>query len=153
MPDKMSKLFFTKSAKQTQNAGRGLAKNILRKKTGKKAAILALKGNLGSGKTTFAQGMAKGLGIKEKITSPTFVIIKKFQVPGFKFQEFYHIDCYRVKNEKELIGLGIKEIINNPENIVVIEWSERAKKILPKSAVKINFEFIDEKTRKLMIKK
>ncbi|GAH10373.1 unnamed protein product [marine sediment metagenome] len=70
------------------------------------------------------QGFSKGLGIKEKILSPTFVIMKKFQVPGKKIVHwFYHIDCYRIRKPKELSDLGFKEIISNPKNIVAIEWA------------------------------
>ena len=116
-------------------------------------------GELGSGKTAFLQGFAKGLGVKENITSPTFVILKRFRInsPGSslcvrknsssKFKNFYHIDCYRIKGVKEIINLGLKEIIAEPKNIVAIEWAERVGRIMPKNSVRIKFNFIDEKRR------
>lgn len=69
-----------------------------------------------------------------------------------KFDNFYHIDCYRLKNEKDMSALGLKEIIRNPENIVAIEWSEKIKKVLPKSTILIEFKFIDKNKRELKFK-
>ena len=137
----------TKSAKETKKVGEFLAGEIIKSK---KALIIGLKGELGSGKTTFIQGMAKGLKIRERITSPTFVIFKKFKlgpVPCLKY--FYHIDCYRVQS-KDLLDLGFKEIISQP-NIVVIEWAEKIKKILPKDTFWIKFEYLDKDKRKIAL--
>lgn len=133
----------------TQKLGENLAKKVISAKKSVSAAVVCLMGDLGSGKTTFAQGFAKGLGIKEKILSPTFVILKKFKVQNQNFKFFYHIDCYRLKNEKDLLVLGFKEIISNPKNIVLIEWPEKIKKILPKNAIIIYFKFIAEHKRKI----
>jgi len=88
---------------------------------------------LGSGKTTFVQGFLRGLGIKKKITSPTFVIAKNYK-------QAYHIDCYRIKKADELLKLGLREVLENPQNIVLIEWAEKIKKILPKNFVWLKFE-------------
>lgn len=129
----------TENAKETQKVGEILAQEI---KKGQKALIIGLEGELGSGKTTFIQGLAKGLKIKERITSPTFVIMKKI---GW----FYHIDCYRVKS-KDLLDLGFREIISQP-NLVVIEWAEKIKKILPKNTFWIKFEYLDKNKRKMII--
>ncbi len=135
----------TASPAQTKGVGEVLAKEIFKNRPGKSAKVLGLVGDLGGGKTTFLQGFAKGLGIKEKITSPTFVIMKRFK-------NFYHIDCYRIKKPKELSDLGFKKIISNPENIVAVEWADRIKKILPKGTIWLNFKFIDNKTRKIAIR-
>jgi len=125
----------TKSSSQTKKLGEKTALN-------RKASVFALIGDLGSGKTTFAQGFAKGLGIKDKILSPTFVIMKKYD-------HFYHIDCYRIENKKELLDLGFKEIISNPKNVVIIEWAEKIKSILPKDTVFIEFKFVNMNTREI----
>ena len=138
----MPEIYTTKNYKETQELGKKLAKKILKQKPKSHAVVLGLSGNLGGGKTTFLQGFAKGLGIKEKILSPTFVIMKRFK-------NFYHIDCYRVKNEKDILELGWEEIINNPKNIIAVEWPEKIKSILPKNAILINFKFIDENTREI----
>lgn len=135
----------TTNFKQTQKLGKSFAKKILNLPPKKTAVVLGLTGNLGGGKTTFLQGFAKGLGIKDKITSPTFVIYKKFSIKA-KIQcptpnTYYHFDCYRINNPKEILGLGFREIISNPKNIVAIEWPERIKKIIPKGSIEINFGF------------
>ncbi len=135
----------TKSFKQTQKLGEIFAKEIIKNKSHKKAVVLALNGNLGAGKTTFIQGFAKGLGIKEKILSPTFVIRKRFN-------NFYHIDCYRLKNAKEILELDFKKIISNPENIVAIEWPSRIKKVLPENTIFIYFKFVDKNKREIIFK-
>ena len=110
--------------------------------------LLALRGNLGGGKTTFLQGFAKGLGIKEKILSPTFVILKRFKVTKV-FENFYHIDCYRLKDSKDILELDFKKIVSDPNNIIAVEWPEKIKKVLPTDLIKLDFKFVDEKTREL----
>jgi len=166
----------TKNSRETQKLAATLARRLVlkratrvaclgRRAVGKpKAVILALRGDLGAGKTTFIQGFARGLGIREKILSPTFVILKIFKITKRKTKSekrkikiqnlkyLYHIDCYRVDNPKEILELGFKEIIANPENIVVIEWAERIRKILPKNAIWMKFEWIDKDKRRITIK-
>jgi len=131
------------SAKEMQKVGKYLANEISKEiLDNKKAIVIGLEGDLGSGKTTFVQGIAKGLGIKEKITSPTFVIMKKYDF-------LYHIDCYRIKS-KDLLELDFKEIIKQSGNIVVIEWAERIKKVLPKDVIWMKFEYLDKDKRKII---
>jgi len=131
---------------QTKKLGEILAKKFLKTKLKKTALVIGLEGNLGGGKTTFLQGFAKGLGIKKRILSPTFIIVKRFQVSGFRFQYFYHIDCYRIQKLKEILDLGFKKIISNPQNIVAIEWADRIRKILPRETFWISFEFTTTKS-------
>ena len=135
-----------------QKLGERTAEQILNTIGGKTAIVLGLQGNLGGGKTTFLQGFARGLGIKDKILSPTFVILKRFQVPGFRFNDFYHIDCYRLKDEKDILELGFKDIIKDARNIVAIEWPEKIKKALPKDVIFIKFKFIGENKREINFK-
>lgn len=112
--------------------------------------LVCLEGYLGGGKTTFAQGVAAALGIKEAVTSPTFLIMKKYQAPRGKYN-LYHFDCYRIKNAREILDLGWEEIIKDKNNIVLVEWAEKIKRILPKDKVRIKFEFVDENRRKIEI--
>lgn len=93
--------------------------------------IFALVGELGSGKTTFAQFLLRALGVTEKITSPTFLIIKSYQLKAKSYQLAYHIDCYQLHNEQELLALGFADIISNHKAIVVIEWADKIKSLLP----------------------
>jgi len=158
--------YLTTTPLQTKKLGEILAKEVLKTKLKKRALIIGLEGDLGGGKTTFLQGFAKGLGIKEKILSPTFIIMKKFSIINYQvstkvekkkiffdsqFSNFYHIDCYRISRPKEILGLGFKEIISNPKNIITIEWADRIDKILPAETIIINFELINQKTRKITI--
>jgi tRNA threonylcarbamoyladenosine biosynthesis protein TsaE len=157
----MKKEFITKSAEETQKLGESLVKRLIKRKADKEAAVLALEGDLGGGKTTFVQGMARVLNIKERITSPSFVLIKKYQItppqpsPYIRggrregLRNFYHIDCYRLTKSWQLQELGFGEIINSPQNLVVIEWAQRIPEILPGSTTRIEFEWIGENRRKI----
>lgn len=111
---------------------------------------------MGAGKTTFVQGLAKALGIKAKIKSPTFTLIKKYPIRlmslrAYGLASLYHIDCYRLRDHRDLKILGIYEILKNQENLVVIEWADRVKKILPRKHIRIHIDHIDENTRKINI--
>lgn len=140
----------SQSASKTKKIGRDFGQNILRLPRQKKAVIIGLTGELGFGKTCFLQGFAKGLRIKEKILSPTFVIFKRFDIRNKKFKSFYHFDCYRINDAKEMLSLGFEKIISDPDNIVAIEWPEKIAKILPKNIFKINFKFIDRHKREIV---
>ncbi len=157
----MVNYFLTKSTPQTKKLGKEFAQKILGTKQRKKCLVLAMEGELGSGKTTFLQGFAKGLGIKGKILSPTFVIMRKFEIRNSKsetnskfkikkFKTFYHIDCYRIKSPKEILNLGFKKIISDPQNIIAIEWADRVKSILPNPVIKVKFNFRNKYARKII---
>jgi tRNA threonylcarbamoyladenosine biosynthesis protein TsaE len=116
--------------------------------------IFALYGELGSGKTTFIQGLAKGLGIKERILSPTFVMIRQYPLTinhQSSIINFFHIDLYRVESERDVESLGLEEIWDDPQNIVAIEWAEKIKKILPKKRTEIHFKYLKNNERKIVI--
>jgi len=142
MKKSIKKSITTNSRRETQAAGTAFGV-FLRElsHSAPRAMVVALKGELGAGKTTFVQGVAKGLGIKEKILSPTFVIMKSYPVSRMG-KTFFHIDCYRMKDEQDLLALGWDTIVSNGKNIVLIEWSERVRKILPKEKISISFETI-----------
>lgn len=153
--------FKTTSSAQTKKIAGLLAREILAKKSDrsrtptavgeKNALVLALFGDLGSGKTTFTQGFLAGLGIKNKITSPTFVLMKNYElrIKNYgKYKKVYHADCYRIKKTTELSALGFKEILADPQNIVLIEWPEIVKKVLPKNAIWIKFEHGEKENKR-----
>jgi tRNA threonylcarbamoyl adenosine modification protein YjeE len=146
----MSKSYLTDSPTKTKELGKNIAKNVLKKKKGQRAVVFGLEGDLGGGKTTFLQGFALGLSIKDKILSPTFVIMKKYEILKSKeYKNFYHLDCYRASDAKEIFSLGIKEIISNPENIVAVEWAKNIKTVLPEDLIWVKFKFVGQKTRKI----
>ncbi|MFA6296832.1 MAG: tRNA (adenosine(37)-N6)-threonylcarbamoyltransferase complex ATPase subunit type 1 TsaE [Patescibacteria group bacterium] len=134
----------SKSSQQTQDIAHKLAQQL------NGGEILCFSGELGAGKTTFIQGLAKGLEIKENLTSPTFVIFKKY--PAKNNLEFYHFDLYRIHDPQEILDLGYTEIINNKKNISAIEWSEKIKDQIPlKNVIHINLEYLDKDQRKIII--
>lgn len=146
----MRKKYLSKSPAQTKKLGKILAKECLKIKL-KKGLILGLEGDLGGGKTTFLQGFAQGLGIKERILSPTFVILRRFRVENLMFKNFYHIDCYRIQNPKEILGLSFKRIISNPQDIVAVEWAGKIKKFLPQNSLILKFQFVNKNTREICL--
>ena len=135
----------TNSLEETQ----AFAKECLQTLTETKdqAIVVGLYGNLGAGKTAFTKCLAKELGINIPVTSPTFVIQKIYETNHPFLKRLIHIDAYRLKNGRELQELNFEEIVNNKNNIVVIEWPENVKDILPVDHIKIYCEFIDENTR------
>ena len=138
------------SVEETQK----LAKKILPSLKNKN--LICLYGSLGSGKTTFVQGLAQALGIKKRIISPTFILareykIAKFSNPNFQFSKFFHIDCYRVSSEKDIRSIDLIELLSDPKNLIIIEWAEKIKKILPKERIDIKFKHINENKRKITI--
>ena len=159
----------THSASETQELGEQFARKILsnfaRPRLG--ASILCLYGELGSGKTTFVQGLARGLGIKRRIISPTFVIVRQYviltlnEVKGKDLdsssttqndqKNFYHIDLYRCETEKDIQAIGIKEILEDPENVIAIEWPEKLGTLLPDKRTDIMFQYLNEEERKIEI--
>lgn len=113
------------------------------------ATIVTLSGELGAGKTTFVQGIAKALGVEEHVTSPTFVLEKIYKLPmndlrNQSFSRLVHIDAYRLKGAQELAALGWDELIQDPGNLVVIEWPERIAAAIPEDATRIHFEIIGD---------
>ncbi len=141
----------TNSKSQTQKLAKNFAHKIVgyRKFNNDCAIVVGLSGELGSGKTTFVQGFAKALGIKERIISPTFVILKKFKIQDLKF--LTHIDAYRIKNSKEILDLGWKDLLVSPENIILVEWPEKIKKIFPRQHFWLNFNHEGKSKRSIDI--
>ncbi len=133
--------FITTSKNQTQKLGEELAKEL------RGGEVICLSGELGAGKTTFTQGLLKGLKARGPYTSPTFVVMKKYK-------NIYHIDAYRIK-DKDLLELGWEEMLaENPPaggNIIIIEWAERVRKIIPDNAIWINFKWLDKNKRELKL--
>lgn len=139
----------THSPEETIKYGRILAKKL------KGGEVIGLSGDLGGGKTTFVKGLAQGLGIKETITSPTFVLLKEYKLRPkghLRGGLLVHMDAYRVESENDLKSIGIEDYLVRSNVILVIEWAEKIKKYLPKNTIYIKFEFIDENKREIKIK-
>ena len=149
----MKKTFITNNSKQTRKLGELLASEL------REGEIICLSGELGSGKTTFSQGVLKGLGAKGPYTSPTFLVMKhykkeipnKSKITKSKIRNIYHFDMYRV-GPKDILDLGWEEIIADKNNVVIVEWAERIKSIVPKRAVWIKFGHRGKNDREITIK-
>lgn len=106
----------------------------------KHAVVLALYGDLGSGKTTFVQFLGKALEVEEAITSPTFLIMKRYKVRSQSgYKNLVHVDAYRIEDEDELRVLHFEDIRADQANIIAIEWAERVSGLLPDDATNITF--------------
>ena len=142
----------TRSPKETQKVAQEFVEQLLEKQPrAGRAVVIALQGELGSGKTTFIQGIARGLGVKEKVLSPTFVIVKTYLLPRAicGIRNLYHIDCYRLRSAKELRELGWDSIVSDARNLILVEWPERIKRILPKDTISISFETTKQSERRI----
>lgn len=154
--------------KTTHNAEESMEFAIELAKSFKGGEVLALHGDLGGGKTTFTKGLAEALMVNENITSPTFVMLKVYpakigapstssgQVPStssgqVKKIQFVHIDVYRAETIEDIKSVGIEDYLNRDDVILVIEWAEKIETILPKNAIHINFNHVDENTREIEV--
>ncbi|EKD56434.1 MAG: hypothetical protein ACD_58C00191G0001 [uncultured bacterium] len=155
----MTHTIITKSNVETKELAQKLAHSL------KGGEVLALSGDLGVGKTTFTRGLAKGLGIEEKITSPTFVLLKQYKISQnlklktqnenlklkIKNLNLIHIDAYRMRDEQDALNIGIADFLGRSDTITIIEWPEKIKQILPKNTIWINFKHINENKREIAI--
>jgi|SRR3989344_1145308 len=146
-------IFTSKGIQDTEKFAAQFVGEISKQKKKMNATIVGLSGELGSGKTAFVKGVARVLGVKNTVTSPTFVLEKIYNLPPCKaFSRLVHIDAYRLENKKELNALNWDEIVRDPGALVLIEWPECVKGALPKDATRIEFRFVDENTREIDIK-
>ncbi len=156
--NKFKKILVTNSSEETEKLGFDFAKKL------EIGDVICLYGNLGAGKTQFVKGLAKGLGIKHRIISPTFIIVRSYKVKSEKlkvknvnkvkieeFSNFYHADLYRLENENDLESTGLLDILKEKNNIVAIEWPEKLGKFLPEKRWEIKFEILDENKREIII--
>lgn len=141
------------SVREMKRAGEVLAGEILNTVfESTDALVIGLEGELGAGKTVFVQGLAKGLGIREKIVSPTFVIFKKYRIrKRGPFDFLCHFDCYRAESGQDLLALGLRELLADSRNLVVLEWAEKAKKALPAKRYWIKFKHLTEDRREIVL--
>ncbi|MDD4930795.1 MAG: tRNA (adenosine(37)-N6)-threonylcarbamoyltransferase complex ATPase subunit type 1 TsaE [Candidatus Colwellbacteria bacterium] len=145
----MKKTILSLSEKDTKKAGSDIALEIL-EIDHKKAVIISLSGDLGAGKTAFTKGFLTGFGVKSRVTSPTFVVMKRYPVKKGGFKNVYHLDLYRIADSKELDILGFKRILDDPQNIVLIEWPEKGGRLKPNIKVLIT-HLLEENRRKIDI--
>jgi tRNA threonylcarbamoyladenosine biosynthesis protein TsaE len=117
--------------------------------------FIALIGDLGAGKTTFAQGFFRRLGLRRRAISPTFVIMRHYRIVGPKrrnggFTEVYHVDAYRLKKDEDAAVLGLDHLLAAAENIVLVEWPERIRGVLPKRAIRVRFAYGNSENERII---
>ncbi len=116
-----------------------------------RATLIGLSGELGSGKTSFTQGVASALGVTDAVNSPTFVLEKIYELENQKFNKLIHIDAYRFDDPQEIKVLRLEDLLDDPKNLILIEWPEKAEGMLPSDIKTIHFKFIDENKRQIDI--
>ena len=139
----------SKSVSETHTIAENLLKNL------NNINLLCLYGELGAGKTTFVQGLAKTLGIKKRVISPTFVMMREYPIivnsQWSMVNSLYHIDLYRINSQKDIKSIDLKELWKEPKNLVVIEWAEKIKSILPKKRIDVKFGYASQNKREIEI--
>lgn len=132
------------SDESTQRIGQLLALHL------RPGTVVALYGDLGAGKTMLSRGIARGLGVTEPVTSPTFTVVQEYRLPSEKL--FYHLDMYRISDEHAALAFGIDEYLFAPEAITVVEWPEQIKGLLtPEGVLNIKLSHVDENKRMIDI--
>ena len=138
----MDKVFRTESPEETQTLGEKLGKKL------KPGSVIALIGDLGTGKTCLTQGIARGVGIapNEVVSSPSYILINEYNgnIP------IYHIDLYRIETPEEIAELGLGEYVDGV-GICIIEWADRMQDDLPDTCIKVHITWEDENSRSIKI--
>lgn len=125
------------------------AKNMSKKT--KSPLCICLYGNLGSGKTVFSKGFAQGMGIASRqIKSPTFTLIRKYKAGA---KNLYHCDFYRIREPDDVLSSDFEEMLQQKNSVILVEWPDRIEKLLPPNRLNINFEYKDENTRVITVKR
>lgn len=142
----MDQKIITNSPQETEEFAAEFAKKL------KPGDIVALTGDLGGGKTTFTRGLARGLGIKKQVVSPTFMLERILPVPGAGPVKYLrHYDAYRLTSGADLIDIGFGEVAESQNSVVVVEWADRVREVLPENTIWVKFEFVRDQERSLEI--
>ena len=130
------------SADETKKFASKIAKKI------KIGSVIALNGDLGSGKTTFSQGFAKGLGVNQHVGSPTFKLVSEYSGSTMKL---YHVDCYRLNSSEEFLNLGGENLLLPYDGITLIEWANIIQELLPEDVIEIIFSRVKGEPNKRLL--
>jgi len=135
----------TTSAQETAKFAEGLAHTV------KPGAVLALYGDLGSGKTTFTRFLVAALGIVARVQSPTFVIARNYCCGEGPIRTVHHLDLYRLTTQEEVAEIGLEQFFEDENALTVIEWPEIGEAYLPADTIKMVFEYVSENERKISV--
>ena len=141
--------FLSTSEAETEARGAALARELA------PGSIVLLYGDLGAGKTVFsrgfARGFARGLGVKEPVSSPTYTIVQEYELGNGS--RLYHMDLYRISDERAALGFGVDEFLDEPGAISLVEWPERIRGLLPNTAIRVELRHISETEREIRVTK
>lgn len=137
----MKQIFYTFSAEETRDLARKIASET------KPGSVFALDGDLGAGKTVFASGFARGLGITEPVSSPTFTIVQEYPCER---GVFFHLDLYRIDNPDAALAFGIDEFLYAADGFALIEWPERIDGLFPPHTIRVRIERTDREEKRLI---
>ena len=136
-------VIISKSETETENAGFRLAGSLAR------GSVVLLWGDLGAGKTVFSRGFARGLGITEVVSSPTYTIVQEYELP--EGGRLYHLDLYRISGVDAALAFGVDEFLDDPRAVALVEWPGRIEGILSRSAVNVKLEYLSDRERRITI--
>jgi tRNA threonylcarbamoyladenosine biosynthesis protein TsaE len=141
------KRIITKNSKETRRVAASFASGL------KGGEAVVLSGELGAGKTEFVKGMAKKLGVRDRISSPSFILMNQYNAyrRNSKIKKMAHIDCYRISSADDTLDLGLDEILADDKTVAVIEWGEKIKKILPKEKISVSIKYLEKENHREII--
>ena len=134
----------SRSEAETEAVGAELAREIGR------GRVVLLDGDLGAGKTVFARGFARGLGITEPVSSPTYTIVQEYPLP--EGGRLYHLDLYRIADARAALAFGVDEYLNEPGAWVLAEWPERIESLLPPGTIRLTIRHLSETEREITLR-
>ena len=135
--------FLSTSEADTEARGAALARELA------PGSVVLLYGDLGAGKTVFSRGFARGLGVTEPVSSPTYTIVQEYELPTGN--RLYHMDLYRISDERAALGFGVDEFLSEPGAISLVEWPERIRGLLPDTAIRVELRHRSETEREIKV--
>ncbi|MGQ9699658.1 MAG: tRNA (adenosine(37)-N6)-threonylcarbamoyltransferase complex ATPase subunit type 1 TsaE [Candidatus Bipolaricaulaceae bacterium] len=139
----MEKVLITESPEETMDVAMDLGRRL------KEGDVVALVGELGTGKTTFVKGLARGFWIPEEVLSPSFLLARTYRGK----RVLHHLDLYRIRSEEELLEVGLTDLLPPEEGVTVVEWADRFPRLIPPSAMWVILEHLGEKKRRITIRR
>jgi tRNA threonylcarbamoyladenosine biosynthesis protein TsaE len=141
--------YVSNSIEDTRRLATQLAEKSVKGEVG--PLVFALMGELGAGKTVFVKAFAKALGVDGPVNSPTFILMHPYEIHAGHYRMLYHIDAYRIESAQDFGPIGIGEVLDGNENIVLMEWADRVESLVPKSAIWIHIKHTGETTREIEV--
>lgn len=137
----------THSCLETERLGKKIAAKL------KGGEVLCLYGELGAGKTTFMHGLIGYFLPGKRVVSPTFVIVRHYELSGADVKFIYHIDLYRLEKQSEIQNVGLTEQFGKSDTIIAIEWAQKLGELIPDKRIDVSFQIVSEHTREIRVKK